>query len=62
MQRCDFDYAKHYSELRPPDDLFMFAFNWRKDDCLAGQENNYRAVAVSDVTLGHIKTCLSPTA
>lgn len=46
------------NELGPPEDLFMLAINWRKDDCWAGQENNYRAKAMSGITLGHIKTCL----
>lgn len=42
------------NEPGPPEDLFMLAINWRKDYCRAGQENNYRAQAMSGVTLGHI--------
>lgn len=39
----DIVHAKHSNEPGPPEDLFMLAINWRKDDCWAGQGNNYRA-------------------
>lgn len=41
-----------------PEDVFNLAINWRKDDCWAGQGNNYRAQAMSGLTLSHIKTRL----